>query len=299
MYKFYTVLSLSLQKSLTLLHYLQNRVWLSERVIMRIRWNNQVVPCIVLMVWIDWSLYLSLQTRIHCRIHRKVSLEMATDLKNRFHTNAIPKEDLWGIFIIKVVQTFHFINTLFNLVNAAFTSPEGTLSPAKFLFKKKITSWRFFKSTLKTNPLGELHQEQQPLDLQIQAKIFTRCRNYLETMQWWWDCGRRQGNKRGRGGQAGRERAKRKTEGFPSPCKFRSFSISGHLLFKTKISTLRLEIDERQSDTTDVTLENADPLGWFFHNVLFKDANVICFKRGKEQHLSKSHFPSYSFYSIN
>ena len=89
------------------------------------------------MVWIDWSLYLSLQTRIYCRIHRKVSLEMATDLKNRFHTNAIPKEDLWGIFIIKVVQTFHFINTLFNLVNAAFTSPEGTLSPAKFLFKKK------------------------------------------------------------------------------------------------------------------------------------------------------------------
>ena len=151
MYKFYTVLSLSLQKSLTLLHYLQNRVWLSERVIMRIRWNNQVVPCIVLMVWIDWSLYLSLQTRIHCRIHRKVSLEMATDLKNRFHTNAIPKEDLWGIFIIKVVQTFHFINTLFNLVNAAFTSPEGTLSDASLNPHSKQTHQ--VNSTRSSSPL--------------------------------------------------------------------------------------------------------------------------------------------------
>ena len=42
-------------------------------------------------------------------------------------------------FYNKVVQTFHFINTLFNLVNAAFTSPEGTLSPAKFLLKKTKT----------------------------------------------------------------------------------------------------------------------------------------------------------------
>lgn len=62
------------------------------------------------------------------------------------------------------------------------------------------------------------------------------------------------------GVQAGRERAKRKIEGFPSPCKFKSFSISGHLLFKTKITTLRLEIDGRRSDATGVTLEDTDPL---------------------------------------
>lgn len=141
---------------------------------------------------------------------------MATDLKNRFHTNATPKEDSWAIFIIKVVQTFHFINTLFNLVNAAFTSLEGTLSPAKFLFKKKITSWRFFKSTLKTNLPDKLHQEQQPLDLQIQAKILTRCRNYLKTMQQWWDYGRWRGNKKG-GGAGGKGQSQEKDQKLSKP----------------------------------------------------------------------------------
>lgn len=37
-----------------------------------------------------------------------------------------------------------------------------------------------------------------------------------------------------------RDKAKKKIKSFSSPGKFRSFSISGHLLFKTEMSTWRL-----------------------------------------------------------
>lgn len=87
----------------------------------------------------------------------------------------------------------------------------------------------------KTNPPGKLHQSlisRSRPRYQQDAEIISKPHSNGETLAGEWE------NKGDR--KEEKEKNRKKIKSFLSRSKFRSFSISGHLLFKTKIPTLRL-----------------------------------------------------------
>lgn len=101
---------------------------------------------------------------------------MVMDLKDRYYRccmknqDSLLKEDSWGIFIIKMVWTFHFRDTLFNLVIATFI-PSGKVFSYIFDLFEKLPVDTSLNPAFKIKPLGKLHQDLQLFDLQIQAKV--------------------------------------------------------------------------------------------------------------------------------
>ena len=73
-------------------------------------------------------------------------------------------------FIIKMVWTFHFRDTLFNLVIATFI-PSGKVFSYIFDLFEKLPVDTSLNPAFKIKPLGKLHQDLQLFDLQIQAEV--------------------------------------------------------------------------------------------------------------------------------